>query len=130
MVTSHYAFAKPAHDGYGHSVSQRSVAQRVFRRFPAKDYICVAVGKTLQAFTFPRSKAADFRHGLRVSLGDVESPLSPVIVRASRSKASRKRLGNFLPLFSARRSIPAQAAELKKYLSGIGSSASALSLQR
>ena len=62
-------------------------------------------------------------HGLLYNLGDVESPLRPVVVRASRSKASCKSLGNVLPLFAARRSIPAQAAELKKNLSGIGSSA-------
>ena len=67
-----------------------------------------------------RALAPLARHGLPYYRGDVESALRSGIVRAARSKASRNCLGNVLPRFSARWSIPAHAVELKKNREGIG----------
>ena len=58
------------------------------------------------------------RHGLPLYMGDIESSLGSVVIRATCSKASCKGLGNVRPLFFARRSIPAQALGLKKYRCG------------
>ena len=58
------------------------------------------------------------RHGLPHYMGDIESSLGSVVIRATCSKASCKGLGNVRPLLFARRSIPAQALGFKKYRCG------------